>query len=809
MKMPLKWAQSYADFQCTPKEFADKMTMSGSKVETFDSEANHMKNVVIGRVTGLARHPDSDHLWVCQVDIGSETVQIVTGAQNLKEGDIVPAALHGAMLPCGKEIKRGKLRGVESNGMLCGLDELGFTENDFPECIMDGIMVPDIDVELGTPAEVALGMDDWSFEFEITPNRPDCLSVRGLAREAAATFGVPFVEHAPASVKTGGEIDKMLRVRIDAKDTCSRYLAAVVDNVRIAPSPRWLRERLRLAGVRPINNIVDITNYVMLEYGHPMHAFDYAYVNGQSIAVRMAAAGESITTLDGVERPLCEDMMVIADEKGPIAVAGVMGGEFSGVYDTTTRVVFESACFDGPSVRATSRKLALRTESSGRFEKGLDPQNAEGALLRALELVKELDAGDVADGLIDCYPAPRGSRSIPLRAEDVNRLLGTSLAEKEMVDILTPLGFAVENGSVAVPSWRGDMALSCDIAEEVARFVGYNNIPSTVLRGAAQAMPGERQVFDKRARAILNGYGFWECETYSFYSPKMFDLVLLPPDDARRNAVRIANPFGEDTSLMRTTALPSVLEVIGRNWAAREETAAVFEAATEYFPADGALHGADALPGDEVLPLEVQKYVFAAYGDGWDYLRAKGAVEGLAAAFGTGPLTAKRAENAPSYHPGRSADLYVDVPGERGKVQKKLATVGEIHPGAAENCGVKARIVAAEIDVETLFAARGATPQYKPLPKFPAITRDIALVAKDDVPAADIAAVIEKSGGKRLESYKLFDVYTGEKLGAGLRSLAYGLVFRDAAATLTDADADGAVEKILKNLAGLGVALRS
>ncbi len=804
MKLPLKWAQSYARFTCTPKEFADKMTMTGSKVETYESEADRMKNVVIGKVAKLERHPDSDHLWVCQVDVGAgEAIQICTGAQNLKENDIIPVAMHGSLLPCGKEIKRGKLRGLESNGMLCSLDELDFATNDFPTMVEDGIMVLEGDdftetPTLGADAAPVLGMDDYSFEFEITPNRPDCLSVRGLAREAAATFGVPFVDNALPALQKGGKVDELLRVKIDADDTCYRYIGAVVENARIGPSPRWLRERLRLSGVRPINNIVDITNYVMLEYGQPMHAFDYAYVNGGAITVRGAAVGEQIMTLDGVERPLSPEMMVIADEKGPIAVAGVMGGEFSGVYGTTEKIVFESASFNGPSVRTTAKKLGLRTESSSRFEKGLDPASTEEALARALQLVVELDAGDVVEGVVDAYPAPRAKRTMKLCPDEVNALLGTAFTEQEMVDILLPLGFEYTGGELEIPSWRGDVALSCDIAEEVARFAGYNNIGSTVLTGGAEALRTERQMFERTLRAAMNGFGFWECETYSFYSPKNFDLIALPADDARRNAVKIMNPFGEDTSLMRTTALPSILEVIGRNWAAREETAAVFEAATEYAP-PAAGYGGDA-PTDENLPVETQKLVLAAYGGSWNYLAAKGVVEALCAAFGTAAPTARRAENGPSYHPGRAADLYLG--------EDKLATVGEIHPAVCENYGIKTRVVAAEIRIDALFGARGATPQYQPLPKFPAVTRDLALVAKADVPAADIAAVIEKAGGKRLESVRLFDVYTGEKIGEGMRSLAYGLVLRDAAATLTDEDADAVVKKILKNLEPLGVTLR-
>ncbi len=801
MKLPLRWAQSFAPFRCSPAEFEEKMTMSGSKVETYGSEADRMKNVVVGRIMQIARHPDADKLLVCQVDVGGGTVQIVTGAQNLKEGDLCPVALHGAKLPNGLEIKRGKLRGVESNGMLCSLAELGLTLNDFPNAVEDGILVLDRDDEAvpGTDAAAALGMDDYSFEFEITPNRPDCLSVRGLAREAAATFGVPFVDHIPSLPAGGGDIADSLRVKVESDDICQRYAAAMVDNVRIAPSPRWLRERLRLAGVRPINNIVDITNYVMLEYGHPMHAFDYAYVHGGSITVRRAAEGEGIMTLDGVQRALAPEMMIIADVEEPIAIAGVMGGEFSGVYETTRRVVFEAACFDGPSVRATSRKLGLRTESSGRFEKGLDPENALPALCRALELVAELDAGDIMGGILDDYPAPPVPRAIPFRPDEVNRLLGSSLPAEEMVRILRPLELRVEGELVHVPSFRADIIRDCDIAEEVARFVGYNNVPSTVLRGAASAMPTPRQRFERDVAALLCGYGFFECETFSFYSPAAFDKIRLAPASPLRNAVRIQNPLGEETSIMRTTALPSMMEVVGRNWAGSAAQAALFELAVEYLPAEN----------PEELPTERQKAILAAYGPAWDYSALKGALEALLSSFGVGSFEMRRNTDEPSYHPGRCADIYVR-PANGGKKAEmvRLGTIGEIHPQVAENYDVRPRVVVADILLDALYEARGGVPQYRPLPRFPAITRDLSLVADEGLPAAEMDSAIRRAGGALLEDLSLFDIYRGEGIPAGKKSLAYSLVLRDANTTLTDADADAVIQKALEALGGMGVSLR-
>ncbi len=802
MRLALKWAQSYANFTATPQEFADKMTMSGSKVETYTCEGDRMKNVVVGRIDKLERHPDSDHLWVCQVNIGSESVQIVTGAQNLKEGDLCPAALHGAKLPNGAEIKRGKLRGLESNGMLCSLDELGLTLHDFPHAVEDGILVLEEEAPLGQNAAVALGMDDTAFDFEITPNRPDCLSVLGLAREAAATFGAPFEPHEPTLPTGSGDIGPHLAVQIEEPQLCPRYSAAMVENVRIKPSPLWMRQRLRLSGVRPINNIVDITNYVMLEFGQPMHAFDYAYVNGGKITVRRAAQGETIVTLDGAERALNPEMLVIADEKGPIAVAGVMGGEYSGVYENTNRVVFESANFNGPSVRSTSRSLALRTESSGRFEKGLDPEAAGPALRRALELVKELDAGDIVGGVLDEYPAPQKPRRLPFEPATICRLLGITVPAEEIADILRPLGFAVQGGEVLVPSFRADVSRSCDLAEEVARFVGYNKIPMTVLRGEAKAIPTQRQLFARKLVRLLTGYGFWECETFSFYSPKSFDRIHLQAQNPLRKALAISNPLGEDTSLMRSTALPSLLEVVGRNWAARSESAALFELATEYLPGEN----------PEELPCERQKLVLAAYGKSWDYLAMKGVAEALFAALGLDvpALEVRRNEAGESYHPGRCADIYLRLP-EAGAPPREalLATLGEIHPAVNEAYDIRPRVMAAEIYVETLALALGGIPQYKPLPKFPAVTRDLALVCEEDVPAATLENTIRKAGGKRLESLALFDIYRGDKLGQSKKSLAYSLILRDAAATLTDEEADALIAKILEKLAAVGASLRS
>ncbi len=802
MKMPLKWAQSYAPFTASVQDFSDKMTMSGSKVETYFCEADSMSRVVVGRVDKLERHENSDHLWVCAINTGSETVQIVTGAQNLKEGDLCPVALHGAKLPNGTEIRRGKLRGVESHGMLCSLGELGLDLRDFPNAVEDGILVLEEEAPLGQEAAIALGMDDVCFEFEITPNRPDCLSVLGLSREAAATFNVPFSAPSPTVIQGQGNIADSLKVDIADSDLCFRYCAAMVDNVRVKPSPRWMRERLRLCGVRPINNIVDITNYVMLEYGQPMHAFDHAYVNGEHITVRRAKQNEHIVTLDGVERALEPDMLVIADEKSPIALAGVMGGEFSGIYDNTKRVVFEAASFDGPAVRSAAKRVGLRTESSGRFEKGLDPELVMPALARAMELIVELDAGDLVGGVLDVYPAPRTARTLAFDPQSVNRLLGIEVSREKMVEILTPLGFTVQGNDITVPSFRTDVAKTCDIAEEIARFIGYNNIPMTILTGAAKAIPTERQHFERRLRSLLCGFGLWECETFSFYGAKNFDRIHLSQNSPLRHAVKIMNPLGEDTSLMRTTALPSVMDVISRNWASRNESAALYEVATEYLPSDN----------DDELPKEHQKLVLATYGTHWDYQAIKGVAEELFSAFGISipSLLVRRNAEGESYHPGRCADIFIVPPTQNGATEEVLlARLGELHPAVCEAYDVPVRVMAAEIYLTPLYVGQGGVPQYHPLPRFPAATRDLALVCEETLPAGDVDAVIRKAGGKRLESLSLFDIYRGEKLGENKKSLAYNLVLRSGEGTLTDEEADGIIGKILKNLEEIGAVLRS
>ncbi len=794
MDAPLRWIQDYAKFTTTPQEFADKMTMSGTKVESFESEADVIDKVVVGKILEINGHPNADKLVVCTVDVGApESIIIVTGATNLKTGDRIPVALDDSTLPGGVRIQKSEMRGVESNGMLCSIQELGFTAHDFPTADPDGIMVLDdeITAALGTDIATALGMDDVLYEFEITPNRPDCLAVQGIGREAAATYGVPFIVRTPSMpTKTTGNIADYLTVAIKAPEAL-RYTAAMVTNVRVKPSPLWLRTRLRQCGVRPINNIVDITNYVMLEYGHPMHAFDYKYVNGKTIKTRMAKEGEKIVTLDGVERILTSDMLVIADANEPIGIAGVMGGEYSGIYDDTTTIVFEGACFDGPNVRTTSKKLGLRTEASGRFEKGLNPENCLYATLRALELVEELDAGDIIGGIADDYPNPRIERQIPLDVARINKNLGTDLQRETMVEILLSLGFGVSDDTVIVPRHRYDVTGIHDLSEEVARIYGYNNIPSTVMHGVATARPTVRQTFENQLIASLVGYGMYECETFSFYSPKAFDMINLPENSPLRSAVLISNPLGEDTSIMRTTAIPSMMDVVARNYNARTEQVMLFENATEYIPNND----------PELLPEEKDKFILAMYGPKYDFYTLKGIVEQLLATANVNNYKVVQNTKGTTYHPGRAADIYLG--------DAKLATLGEVHPTVLKNYDIRTRVWVADVDVDALFKVRDGLKAFAPLPRHPAITRDLSLVADKSLPAATIAEIIETAAGEKLAELTLFDVYTGDKIEADKKSLAYSLKLRLLDKTLTDEEADAVVENVLTALKEVNVYLRS
>ena len=791
MNLSTKWLKDFVDIDVKPRDFAEALTMSGSKVEGYEIEGGELSNIIIGKVLSIEKHPDADKLHVCQVDVGKdEPVQIVTGAQNVKQGDIVPVAMDNSVVAGGKKIKKGKLRGVVSNGMLCSLAELGLTKNDFPYAIEDGIFIIQEDCQIGQDIREALGLNDTVFEFEITSNRPDCLSVIGLARETAVTYDKPLKLHQP-QVKAGhGNANDHLSVDIIDSDLCYRYCAAIVENIKIEPSPRWLRERLRASGVRPINNIVDITNYVMLEYGHPMHAFDLRYIDNAKINVRRAKDGEKITTLDGVERNLKSDMLVIADANKPVAVAGVMGGEYSGIMDDTTTIVFESACFSGPSVRITAKELGMRTDSSARFEKGLDPANCMPALMRACELTEMLNAGEVLNGFIDCDKSDKTPRTVKFEPEWINKFLGIECPHDRMVKILTDLGFKLDGDDIIVPSFRTDIEHKADIAEEIARIYGYNVIPITQLRGSIQAQLTDKQHFESLVNQTMLSLGCSEIYTFSFISPKYYDKILMPADSPLRNSVKISNPLGEDTSIMRTTSLPSMCETLSRNYNNRNANASLYEITTEYFPTK-----------DNELPIEKQSVVIGMYGQDVDYYSIKGIVEQLLDNADVYDYDIEAVSDNPSFHPGRCAELSING--------QYLGIIGELHPQVLENYEIGMRAYAALIDFDTMYNNRKPEKQYKPLPRFPAVTRDIAFLCDDSIPVLTLQRAISSAAGDRLESISLFDVYKGKQIPNGKKSVAYNMVLRSKDSTLTDTDADAIMKRIIKALTALGAELRS
>ena len=808
MNLSMKWLSDFVSLDVEPKQFAADMTMSGSKVEGYAQEGAAIDKVVVGRVRTVEKHPDADSLFVCKVDAGGgEPLQIITAATNVVPGCTVPVALDGSTLCDGKKIKSGKLRGQLSQGMFCSLAELGLTEHDFPYAIADGIFLLQEECVVGQDIRGAIGLDDTVVEFEITSNRPDCLSVIGLAREAAATYGKPFSMPAPQVKGSGGDIGEYLKVTVENSALCLRYAAAAVSNVQIGPSPRWMRERLRASGVRPINNIVDITNYVMLEYGQPMHAFDLRSVKGQHLVIRNAKPGELITTLDGTERALQPEMLVIADKEAPSAIAGVMGGEFSGVYDDTNTVIFESACFHGPSVRVTAKKVGLRTESSSRFEKGLDPENCVPALRRACELVELLGVGEVVNGIVDVAGDKAEPAKIPLDSAWMNRFLGVDIPPKRMEEILCLLDFTVENGVVTPPSFRqGDIECAADVAEEIARIYGYNNIPITAPRGAAQGRNTHEQKIQRKLRGALLAQGLSEVITYSFISPRSYDKIRLPADAEQRRSVVIQNPLGEDTSVMRTTAIPSMLEVLSRNYNNRNPAAALFEVATVYLPRR-----------PDELPLEKKQIVLGAYGDNSDFFTLKGAVEGLLDELGIQHWNGSKGwdivslNTDPTFHPGRFAMLTVNTSLKENTVGGTLlGVIGEVHPQVCREYDIGVRACVATLDFDTLLQSASDEKQYKPLPRFPASTRDLALVCDEKVPVGVIQAVITVAVGDILESVALFDVYRGKQVGEGKKSAAFSLTLRAAGRTLTDEECDKAVQKALQALfAELGAELRA
>lgn len=786
MKLNRKWLnEEFVDLSGVPdREFVETMTIAGQKVETYERLDAELRNVVVGRVVSITRHTNSDHMWICQIDVGAgEPVQIVTGAQNVHEGDLVPVAQHNSWLPGGVHITKGKLRGEVSNGMLCSLKELGLTLNDFPYAIEDGIWILQEDCKPGDDINTVIGNDDTVVDFEITNNRPDCYSILGLAREAAAAFNKPMRHHDPV-VRGGaaGELSELLEVEVPAEDLCRRYTARMVRNVKIAPSPKWLRQRLRANGVRPINNIVDITNYVMLEYGQPMHAFDYRYVGSGKIIVRRSEPGEALTTLDGNVRTLTPGMLVIADETKPIGLAGIMGGENSEIMDDTVDVVFESANFNGTSIRQTALALGMRTEASGKFEKNIDPLLTLPAVDRACELVELLGAGEVMDGVIDVLNDIPEPRTIELEPDRINALLGTDISEADMVEYLRRLEIPVEGHEIRVPSWRPDLVGMADIAEEVGRLFGYNNIPTTTFRGAAtEGGYTEAMKLENRAGSLCRSLGYSEILTYSFVSPSIFDQIRLPEDSSLRNAMRIQNPLGEDASIMRTVALPSMLAILARNNAYHNDAVKLYELAKVYLPKPG-----------QILPDEPKHLVLGTYGEHEDFFKMKGEIEAFLRGMNVPEARYTAEKHDPTFHPGRCARVSV------GGVD--LGCFGQIHPLVARSYGIDGEIFAAELNFTALLSLQLPEKTYTPLPKYPAVTRDIAVVCDEAVTVAALSDCIRAAGGKLLRSVELFDIYRGKGIASGSKSAAFRLTLRADDRTLTDADSDGVVSAVLAAL---------
>ena len=783
MKLSREWLGEYTTIGAPDKEYCDAMTMSGSKVEGWEVTGSEISRVVVGRVISMERHTNSDHMWVCKIDVGGEReLQIVTGAQNVNIGDLVPVALDGSTLPGGKEIRTGKLRGELSEGMLCSLGELGLEQRDFPYAIEDGIFILEEDCLPGDDIREVCGLNDSVVEFEITNNRPDCLSVRGLARESACTFHTPLTFAEPTVTAGHGDIHEKLSVEIKDAELCPRYTARMVKNIKIAPSPKWMRRRLRASGVRPINNIVDITNYVMLEYGQPMHAFDYACLHDGKIIVRRAEEGESLRTLDGNDHALTPGMLVIADPEGPVALAGVMGGANSEITDETTTIVFESANFLGHSIRKTAIALGMRTDASGRFEKGLDLFATVPAVDRACELVEMLGAGEVFDGTIDVLAKEPETTFIELDDKRINALLGTDIPREFMADTLTSLGFELNGNTLTVPSWRGDCTMLADIAEECARFWGYDKIEATDIRGAAtQGGYSEKTLFVRKLGTACRAMGYTVVVTYSFVSPSSLDKIKVPADSPLRDNYRILNPLGEDTSVMRTTALPSMLGVLSTNLSRRNMEAKLYEMATVYKKQPG-----------KVLADERTVLTLGAYGGDVDFFALKGAVEALLCAARTPDVRFTADTETAAFHPGRCAAVWSG--------DTRLGTLGQIHPDVCAAYGLDGATYCAEIDVVLLHDLEGAEPVYTPLPRFPAITRDIAVVCDAAVPVGELTECIRKAEKNVLRGVKLFDVYTGVGIPEGKKSVAFSLTLRSDDGTLTDDHAEEAVRAVLDAL---------
>ena len=786
MKLNRKWLhEEFVDLShVSDKEYVEKLTVFGQKVETWERMDAEIRNVKVGKVVSIVRHENSDHMWVCQIDVGEEEpVQIVTGAQNVHEGDLVPAALHNSWLPGGVHITKGKLRGEKSNGMLCSFEELGLTQNDLPGVFADGIWIlNEENCKVGDDINLVIGNDDTVVDFEITNNRPDCYSIIGLARESAAAFGLPMKHHEPVvHGSDAGDIYDKLDVDVPATELCNRYTARMVANVKIGPSPKWIRDRLRANGVRPINNIVDITNYVMLEYGQPMHAFDYRYITSGKIVVREAEEGETLTTLDGVVRNLKPGMLVIADDTRAIGLAGIMGGENSEIKDDTTTVVFESANFDGTSIRQTALALGMRTDASGKFEKHLDPMMTMPAVQRACELVEMLEAGDVIDGTIDIINYVPESKTLPLEPEKINRLLGTNISKEDMVMYLNRLEIEVEGDEILVPSFRPDLNLMADVAEEIGRSFGYNEIPTTPFKTSTQGGYSDFMKLEAKAGQLCRALGYSEIITYSFVSPTIFDQIRLPADSKLRNAMRIQNPLGEDTSIMRTIALPSMLEILSRNAAYHNKAAKLYELAKIYLPVEG-----------QVLPEEPKMLLLGAYGEGTTFFSVKGELEAILSGLRLPKASYTAVKDNPSFHPGRCAKVTVNG--------TDVGFLGQVHPLVAKNYGIEAEVYCAEINFSALSEMVLPEPTYTPLPKYPTVSRDLSVLCDEAQTVAEVANVMTAAGGKLLRNVKFFDIYRGTGVPEGKKSVSFALELRADDRTLTDTDSEGVVNKILAAL---------
>lgn len=808
MNTPISWIKAYVpDLDVDINEFVDSMTLSGSHVEGYDKKDKNLEKIVVGKIEQIEKHPDADKLIICQVNIGSETIQIVTGAPNVKVGDLVPTVLDGGKVAGGHDgeplpedgikIKKGKLRGIESNGMMCSIEELGSSRDLYPEAPEYGIYIfpEESGVKPGDDAVAALGLNDAVVEYEITSNRVDCFSMLGMAREVAATFDKEFIPPVVTVKGSGGNVNDYISVEVQDTDLCPRYTARVVTDLKIGPSPKWMRERLASQGIRSINNLVDITNYVMEEYGQPMHAYDLDTIAGHKIIVRRAKDGDKFVTLDGQERTMDKDVLMICDGEKEIGLAGIMGGENSMVTDDIKTLLFEAACFDGTNIRLSSKRIGLATDAAAKFVKGLDPNLAMEAMNRACQLIEELGCGKVVDGAIDIYPNPVHEKVLPFEPDKMNRLLGTEISAQDMLKIFEKLELKYDAtaNTLTIPTFRQDLNCMADLAEEVARFYGYDNIPVTLPHGEATA--GKKSYAERindETRNIVEGNGFSGGMCYSFESPKVFDKLLIPADSKYRQAIEIMNPLGEDFSIMRTLPLNGILTSLSTNYNRRNKNARLYELANVYIP--------KALPLTE-LPDEQMKLTLGMYGDG-DFFSLKGVIEELTEKLGfEKEVSYEPTTEHPFLHPGRQANIM------KGKLA--LGYMGQLHPEAADNYEIKTDVYVAVLNMDVVTMLSSFDRKYEGIAKFPAITRDLSLVVDKGIFVGQIEKIIKKNGGKILESYKLFDVYEGEQVAKGKKSVAYSLVFRDKTRTLSDAEVNPAVEKILKELGKLGIEIRA